>query len=164
MRLCTPFEVTVTESWSLCITVNPLKDLAPYWPIITGLLAAAFTLFRLTQEIRWSRATRHIDLMLKFEERFRSDDMKPRRMRAAAFLVSQRASVPLANSAWHQVDDVIDFFQVVGTLVKRGHASQELAHNFFHYWFSHYWLAVQGYVRYIRVESPVTWAEAAWLY
>jgi hypothetical protein len=144
--------------------MDSLRDIAPYWPVVAGLIAAAFTVFKLTQEIRWSRSTRHIDLMLKFQERFHANGMILKRNRAAAFLLSQRASAPVHDPAWSQVDDVVDFFQVVGTLVKRGHANQDLAYNFFHYWFSHYWLSVRAYVEYVRAKSPVTWAEAQWLY
>lgn len=123
-----------------------------------------FTLFSFGVELRLSRAARHTDLMLKFEERFEGDEMKAKRQAASKFLLEHRLDTPVEDPKWHEVDDVLDFFEVIGTLVKQGDEDPTLAYSFFHYWLSHYWLSCRSYVEAIQQAAPVQWEEATWLF
>jgi hypothetical protein len=140
------------------------SQITSHLALLISAMGLILALVRFSVELRLTRAARHTDLMLKFEERFEGNEMKLKRKAAASFLLVNRTGLPVDDLMWHKVDDVLDFFEVIGTLVKQGDENPALAYSFFHYWFSHYWVACKKYVEAIQQEAPVQWEEASWLF
>jgi hypothetical protein len=125
--------------------------------------ALIVAIISLVCNMRSAHKDRNVDLMLDFEKRFDSNEMKILRNNASTHLLNDR-HVALDDDKWRLVDDVIDFFEVLGICVKQRHVNKELAYKFFFYWLCGYWTACNSYIRAARANNNVQWAEAEWLF
>ena len=56
-------------------------------------------------------------------------------------------------------DDVLDYFEMIGLLVRRGALDEHVVwHNFF-YWIHRYCLSAQEHITNIQSEDPTIWAD-----
>ena len=145
------------------VDLDDLRNLATVGALFVSMGALIVTIVAQILESRRSRAARNVDLIIEFDERFENEEMKKKRKVAGDFL-SQHRSSSKEDKLWRQVDDVIDFFEVLGTCVRMGHIDIELAYRFFFYWVDHYWLACSGYINAIQRKIPTQWENAEWLY
>ena len=135
---------------------------------MVAVLALLTTIIIQILETRKSRATRVVDLILGLEDRFQSPSLIEQRRAAARFLlqyndVEDGRSLPPDDPKWEDMDDIIDFFQTLGTMTKTGHLSKELVYKFFFPWLRVYWSGADSYIKSVR-KDPVVWADAEWLY
>jgi hypothetical protein len=100
-------------------------------------------------------------VILKLEDRFASETMVERRIHAAKFLTTPP---PLDDKRWDEINDVLDFFQVVGTITRLGHLRHELTYKWFSYWLLHYFEGCQDYIKKMRLGSEITWGDFVWLH
>ena len=90
-----------------------------------AVVAAAVAVYAIWAESRRSRFALGIDLFLRLEADFRNDRMLTARRVASKALRSENPS---------DADDVLDFFEMIGLLVRRGALDKHVVwHNFF-YW------------------------------
>ncbi len=123
---------------------------------LAGLLTTIFVFFF---EMRRNRATRHVDLILNFNVAFHDPLMQTRRQRAAKFL-SESSSLPVSDPRWMAVDDLIDFFQQLGTIVLYAEIDHALVFKYFYVWQSCYWRLCRDYIEDVRRMSRITWQDA----
>ena len=117
--------------------------------------ASAIAVYAIWIESRRSRFALGIDLFLKLDERFGDNRMLVARRAAAMALSSE-------NKA--DADDVLDFFEMVGLLVRRGALDEYVVwHNFF-YWIHRYYLSAKDHIDTIQSEDPTIWADLTQLY
>ena len=103
---------------------------------------------------RQSRFALGVDLLLKLDERFNSALLEARAT-AAGDLPQKRSG---------DGDDVLDFFDTLGLLVRKGALSEELVWHTFFYWIQGYWWSARTYVRERRDQDPTVWEDFARLY
>jgi hypothetical protein len=96
------------------------------------------------------------DLSMKLDDRFNTDDFREIRSRAAQSLLS---SQKLADA-----EEVFDFFETVGLLVRTGAVTKDLAYNFFFHWINLYWVAGQGHIHEKRKTARPLWKHFQYLY
>lgn len=130
---------------------------------ISGVVAIVVSVCTLIWQTYQARSVHQVGLMLDMLATFNEEKLCKKRSTAAQFL-SVHASCAPDDPKWDVVSDVIDFFQVVGTLGKAGYVDRSLIHNFFYFWLSHYYPLCEKHIRYVRNKSPITWGNACWLY
>src|ERR1019366_6235676 len=93
-----------------------------------------------------------IDLILKLGERFESEPMRKRRCAAAAALIRNHSAED------PDVSSILDFFEELGYLLRRGAIDAQAIDNYFAFWIEMYWRATWKY----RTEdvSPNVWDDA----
>ena len=115
-----------------------------------AVVAAAVAVYAIWAESRRSRFALGIDLFLRLEADFRNDRMLTARRVASKALRSENPS---------DADDVLDFFEMIGLLVRRGALDKHVVwHNFF-YWIHRYYLLAQDYITAVQSEDPTIWAD-----
>lgn len=116
-----------------------------------AIIAAILTFVAQTKQSRFSLG---VDILLKFDERWSSDDMIESRRCAARKLLAGDAT---------GVDDVMDFFATVGLLLRRGVLDDEMTWATFFIPFNNYWNAASTYIANQRRSDPTVWSSVAYL-
>jgi hypothetical protein len=96
------------------------------------------------------------DLSMKLDDRFNPEDFRRTRSHAAQALLSGKKLV--------DAEDVFDFFETVGLLVRTGALTKELAYSFFFHWINLYWVAGQGHIQEKRKVAKSLWEDFEFLY
>jgi len=96
------------------------------------------------------------DLSMKLDDRFNPEDFRRIRSDAAQALLSNQNIV--------DAEDVFDFFETVGLLVRTGALTNDLAYNFFFHWINLYWVAGQSHIHEKRKVSRSLWEDFEDLY
>ncbi|MFA6164479.1 MAG: hypothetical protein WC685_13750 [Methylobacter sp.] len=118
--------------------------------------ASAVAVYAIWAESKRSRFALGIDIFLKLDANFGEDKMRTTRRAAAEAL--------LRDEDKGDVDDVLDFFEMVGMLVRRGVLDDYMVwHNFF-YWIHGYYLSNSDYIAESRSVDPTIWADLVKLY
>jgi hypothetical protein len=96
------------------------------------------------------------DLSMKLDDRFNPEDFSRVRSDAARALLSNQNLV--------KAEDVFDFFETVGLLVRTGALTNDLAYNFFFHWINLYWVAGQNHIQEKRKVSRSLWVDFEYVY
>ena len=96
------------------------------------------------------------DLSMKLDDRFSSEDFRQTRSNAAQSLLSSQKLV--------DAEEVFDFFETVGLLVRTGALTKDLAYSFFFHWINLYWVAGQGHIQEKRKVAKSLWEHFEYLY
>jgi hypothetical protein len=96
------------------------------------------------------------DLSMKLDDRFNTEDFRRTRSHAAQALLSGQKLV--------DAEDVFDFFETVGLLVRTGTLTDELSYNFFFHWVNLYWVAGQKHIQERRKVADSLWEDFECLY
>lgn len=97
-----------------------------------------------------------IDIIAKLDAQFNSQDFKNIRSDAAQSLLNRK---DIENS-----EDVFDFFETLGLLVRLGALNDEVVHNFFFHWINLYWVAGKDYISNKRKDTKAVWQDFETLY
>lgn len=138
--------------------------------VVTALIAV----YAVMSETRRSRFSQGIDLIQKMSDEFVEPGFQKHRSAAARFLL-QSASSPegtqeLANqNAFERptslpLDEVLDFFQFMAVLARKGVIDKELTWNSFFYWLDCYYTLAWDYIVFWRQSSPSVWDDIDWLH
>ena len=114
--------------------------------IITALIALAIGVF----ENRQRRTLTKLDVLLRLDDQWNGESMKKARIGAAESL---KAGLKPADG----VDAVLDFFQGVGSLDRRGLIDRELAWEFFFYWLHRYVALTSDHIRERQNVNSAMW-------
>jgi hypothetical protein len=106
---------------------------------------------------RRSRFALGVDVLLKQEDRFNNgaDMLRARPLAAEALLRHEYNDC---------VDDVLDFFETIAILTRKGAIDEDLVWHTFFYWIEGYYQAAERYIRTEQREWPTTWEDLTWLY
>ena len=120
-------------------------------------IASNFVQYRCTLlQAREARISHNIDLILKLQDQYDNN------------LLRQRVAVGKAYLSGKKTDynDVLDFFDTVGELVKRDELDKERAWSSFYYYFHRYFLLSRDYVKKERAEDddPLLWENVDYLH
>lgn len=92
-----------------------------------------------------------LDTLWHFDAQWSSDAMLDARNGAAAALLDGRPA--------HDIDAVLDFFDQVALLLKRGALDEEMVCYELYWPMANYWFASQDYVRQVRRTAPRSWEQ-----
>lgn len=124
---------------------------------IAALISALIALVALWIQERRARRLLAIELLFKFDDRFHADGFRQVRASAAKALQGKAED-------YSPVDDVLDFFEMMGLLARRKSLDLEMVWSSFFNWLDGYWNAASGYIRDIRSDEQIVWDEAERLY
>ena len=124
------------------------------WAQITAVFVAICGLVGIAIQIHRSRFSLSVELTLKLEDKFNSQSF--RKVRAAA-------AKSIKSGKYHEAEDLFDFFETIGLLVRRKALNKEMVwHTFFH-WVHGYWLMSSAYISDMRKANPSTYRDFALL-
>lgn len=137
------------------------------WGTVVAALAAALAVWaalcqinkttRIAQQSRTDfKLSLAADLSMKLDDRFNSDEFREARSKAARALLSR--------NSLGDVEDVFDFFETVGRLVRTTALTEELAYNFFFHWINLYWVAGQSHIQERRKIAKPVWEDFEYVF
>lgn len=117
-------------------------------------LAAALAVVYQTYIYRFSLG---VDLTLKLDERFEGKEFQGKRAKAARALRQENRSIKA------DAEDVLDFFETLGFLVRRKALDKELVWNTFFYVFYGYCLYAKSHIEAQTEKYPPRYNDLRWL-
>lgn len=99
----------------------------------------------------------NVELVMRLDERFNGPDMMKKRQKAAQAIVDK-------SKQNRDLDDVLDFFETTGLLLKKGALEREMVWNTFYYWITGYYQSAVSYISSQAEGDPETYAELKYLY
>jgi hypothetical protein len=121
---------------------------------LAGLAAAIVAIVALFLQSRQTAFAIAVDLLLKMDERFDSPEMLRRRQCAARGLL---------NGSEDNVRDVLNYFELVGLLMRRKALDRAMVWHDLSYWITQYADAARDYINAERHKDPNLWTELLWL-
>lgn len=119
-------------------------------------VAAAITaIIAIRAESKRSRFALGVDLIIKLDERFNSEEMQKAR---------QDAAKSLLDKTYTGADDMLDFFEMIGLLTRRGALDEKMVWHTFFYWLHRYWCSANEYITKERREDFTVWADLNYLH
>lgn len=129
------------------------------WNVVStsiAMIAILITIIGMWLENRRSRQITAIDLFLRTEEKFRHDkDMLETRKKASNALLNGRVTP--------EVYDILNYFELVGELLKKRVFDNEMAWNSFYFRAVGYWFATQKHLEEIRADDPTVYGSYEYL-
>lgn len=126
---------------------------------ISAIVAVISALVAITglilQGRRW-RFSLGVDLLLKLDERFSTERMLNTRRSAAKAL--------LASSTNDDLDEILDFFEIMGILVRKKAIDPTLAWHSFFYWVQGYFHVAGEVITSVRQTDHTVWKDLVYLY
>ena len=105
-----------------------------------------------------TREQRRFEAYWHLYDEWGSADMRSKRRRAAALLLS--GEYRKADVLTVDISDVIDFFETLAMLVQRGTVDDYIAWHGFYWWAWNYWGATEDYAQWVRdQEGEQTWED-----
>jgi hypothetical protein len=123
---------------------------------ILSLIVAAATVVFVWWQARLLRFSLQVQSLLAIEKRFTERDYRRSRHHAARQLQQNR---PEAD-----VDEVLDFLDTLGLLVRRRALDPEMVWHAFFYWVDGYWRAAADVIQRERQKNPRVWEDLPRLY
>ena len=122
---------------------------------IGGLFSVTVAVVALLLQGRRARIALQTDLLLKYYDRFYSPEMHKTRQTAAQQLLA-------GKSPNYELEDVLDYFGIIGALLERKALDHKLAYGLFDWWILRYWSCAQEYInarrQYSADPDPEMWA------
>lgn len=131
----------------------PDHKMLEFFTAVAPMLAVVVALAALIVNLRQSRFSMGIDLLTKLSTQFQSADMQARRARAAKHLKNEEITDD------SDVIFLLDFFENIGLLARRGAIDTELIWHTFSYWFAFYFQITARYRARCRNEDPTWWED-----
>jgi hypothetical protein len=128
-----------------------------FWVAI-GSIGTVLAVSIAVRQIMLSRLTASADLLLRLEDRF--DDEGFLECRAAAAKAIKNTTK--ANKG--DIEDVFDFFETIGILVRKRALDKELVWSSFFYWLHGYYLFGKKFLDEQRKNFPARYDEFVWLH
>jgi len=116
--------------------------------LIVAILALLFQILR-------SNFSMSVDLILKLDDKFNNDSFKKLRRVAAKNIMKNN---------FKEAEDVFDFFETLGLLLRKGALDKEMVWNTFFYWIHHYWITGIDYITKEQRDDPPTWEDFEYLH
>ena len=132
---------------------SALTALAACVTAVAALIVTVTTVSQVRQETQRVLFNAGLDSLWHFDEQWNSDGMMDARSAAATALLDGRPS--------HDIDEVLDFFDQVALLLKRGALDEEMVCYEFYWPMANYWFASQEYIRQVQRDAPAMWEQLA---
>lgn len=129
------------------------------WTVATGwaaLITAAAAVVALILQSRHTRFSVSLDMLWRLEQQFRGDGIMLQRRKSAAESL-------IANAPNSDLDEVLNFFELLGFLLRRNAIDAEMVWYSFYSRGTGYWFASQEYILAIRNEDPTIWMDFEYL-
>jgi hypothetical protein len=131
-------------------------------------LGVLVTLYAIWRESRESRFALNTELLLKLYEQFDGNPMRAERKNAASALLEIEKSGKTELLKVNSLERILNFFELLGLLHKRGAIDESSVRVMFSYWYRLYWQAVTtplhsdqlSYITSARKDNTAIWQHA----
>ncbi len=132
--------------------MNYHRDMTiPAWlPVTISSFSVALALSAFLWQIRRARFNQSIDLLFRLEADFFGTAKKAQRVKAATDLLAGRSS---------EAEPILDFFETMALLLRRGALDKEIVWHTFFYWIDHYYAAACEHIEQRQVAEPLVWKD-----
>jgi hypothetical protein len=125
----------------------------PAWlPIAISALGVVISMSALWWQVRRARFNQSIDLLFRLEGDFFGAAKRAQRVKAAAGLLEGQ---PL------EAEPILDFFETMALLLRRGALDEEIVWHTFFYWIDHYYEACRDAIAARQNQDPLVWRDLA---
>ena len=107
-------------------------------------------LFAFGYQVWRARFNQSIDLLFKLENDFFGPAKKLQRAKAA---------INLQNGSYSEAEPILDFFETIALLVRRGALDKEIVWHTFYYWIDHYYAATHTHIESRQKADPLVWKD-----
>ena len=146
-----------TQKWSIWSSIGACLGSSA---AVIGVGVAAWS-FR--SQVQQNKITLGADMLFKLTETFDSPRMHETRYCASHYLQSTELKKSGLNSNSH-VNAVLDFFEQVALLERRGAIQTEFVWHAFYEWIFNYYHLTKNYRAEVRKSDPTVWADLEMLY
>ena len=137
----------------------------------TSIFAIVIAIYALYKEGKRARFSLGIEILLDKGKYFNSAEFKDQRKKTAKIMRKIIYSIPDGGSAnfstqsHHNKDQILDFFQTIGSLTKEKVLDLKFVWSEYSYWLIHYWEFFYPAVQIDRDEhGEYFWEDVEWLY
>ena len=124
--------------------------------VILAVIGSIVSIVSLAYQIRRSRFVHSIDLLLKFEDNFFGLGKREVRAKAARGLLRDEPD-------YSNVEDILDFFETIALLVRRGALDEYMVWHTFNYWINRYYEAAKQHILLRQKGEPEVWGDLSGL-
>lgn len=132
------------------------------WAAVIAALAAVVAIWIDGKRTRFSQG---LDLVIRYREAFDAEEFKKKRRTIAKLLLKE------GDQKWFEqgkrleaAEDILNHFQLIGYLRRRGILDKEFVWAEYYYWLTHYHHLLKLYVAAVREWEPSAWEDVDWLY
>lgn len=137
---------------------GPKGDFLTFIYNVAPMLAVLLSVGTLVVSLRHNRFSMGVEILARLQREFDGESMR---------IIRARASKSLLHPSTREnrdVDDILDFFENVALLEKRGAIDIELVWHAFYYWFTVYFDMTRAYRIEARTEDSTQWEDIERLY
>ncbi len=122
----------------------------PWLPIAIPSAGIIIALSGLIWQVRRARFNQSVDLLFRLEADFFGPAKRSQRVKAATDLLAGR---------FVEAEPILDFFETMALLQRRGALDQELIQHTFFYWIDRYFEASRQIIQQRQSFNPLTWKD-----
>ena len=111
-----------------------------------ALVGTLIAIYQIWADRRTTRFTIGVGLLTDLFDRFNEENMWKKRSKASKFLIEKSDQTQFSEKDDPDVDDILDFFEMIGLLVKRGALDPTMVWNTFFYCFFGYYHGAKNYM------------------
>jgi hypothetical protein len=128
-----------------------------------GLIAAMAAVVAIWLEGRRARFSQGLDILLRMNDTFDSNDFKEKRQTVVNLLLKQGEGSKLPAQA-DAIDDLLNHFEVLGLLLRKRVLDEELVWAHYFVWLHYYFFSLRTYIASVRTWEPTIWDDVDWLH
>jgi hypothetical protein len=123
----------------------------PVWlPVAISLLGTTIALSAFAYQIHRARFNQSVDLLFKLENDFFGPGKRIQRAKACRDLM---------NGETLEAEPILDFFETMALLLRRGALDAEMVRHTFFYWINHYYTALEPNIIARQKADPLVWKD-----
>ncbi len=123
----------------------------PAWlPITISSVGIVVALSAFIWQVRRARFNQSIDLLFRLENDFFGPAKRLQRVKASRDLLSGRVL---------EAEPILDFFETMALLLRRGALDKEIVWHTFFYWIDHYYEACNDFISERQLKDPLVWKD-----
>jgi hypothetical protein len=123
----------------------------PAWlPVTISSAGTILAVVAFTWQVRRARFNQSIDLLFKQENDFFGAAKKIQRVKAASDLLTGKSL---------EAEPILDFFETMALLERRGALDKEIVWHTFFYWIDHYYEATKDLIAKRQKNDPLVWKD-----
>jgi hypothetical protein len=118
--------------------------------LLITLCGVVVAIIALWSQILRSAFSMSVQLTIKLDEQFNSDSFR---------ILRSKGAKGILKNQYNDAEEVFDFFETVGLLVRRHALDKEMVWCTFSHWIFNYWLVSSQYILSQQKDDPTVWAE-----
>ena len=123
----------------------------PAWlPVTISSLGIIVALSAFVWQVRRARFNQSIDLLFRLEADFFGPTKRLQRVKASRDLLSGQVL---------EAEPILDFFETMALLLRRGALDKEIVKHTFFYWIDNYYEATKDFIAERQHTSPLVWKD-----